>query len=272
MQANILEIYFSDIKSKRFAPLSIQEERELLRGWPCRSVKQELIEHNVRFAVDVAKKMAGTHLPLSDLIGYANLGLCDAVDRFDPARKLKFISYAVWWIRQQIFQALTTDRLIRLPANVQDDLIAIDKYVTVFMQAHERVPTADELERDLGISEHRLKTVNVANTVALSLDYEADDAISVGHDNVGDDNLVSQYDRAEVVDTQEVVHGLLEKRLDERERDIVRMYYGFTGDTFTLEEISGKYDLTRERIRQIKEVALRKLKHPQNRNLLAQLS
>lgn len=268
---NIMDVYFKDIKGDRYAPLTASEEKELLKSWP--HCKQQLIEHNLRFAVDMAKRLKNSHIALPDLIEYANTGLCLAADRFDPGKGCRFISYAVWWVNQQLLFALCYDRAVRVPVNVQDDIKEIDRFVDAFVMQHERMPTANEVIDNTSLTDKRYGVVQQSQVTVMSLDWESenDDYSSVGHKTIAADDP-SILEGAIDTDTRGHLDALLCDKLEDREVDVLKSYYGFYGGTRTLEDIAVQYGLTRERIRQIKEKALRKLNHPSNKSLLAELA
>ena len=231
---------------------------------------EKLTKANLRFVVSVAKQYQNQGLSLGDLINEGNLGLIKAAQRFDETRGFKFISYAVWWIRQSILQALAEQsRIVRLPLNRVGSLNKISKTFSELEQKYEREPSPDELAEVLEVS-----TSEVVDTLKISGRHVSMDAPFVqGEENslldvlAGDDNdtpdggLVSESLRKEV---QRALHTLTQ-----READVVTLYFGLNGEhAMTLEEIGEKFDLTRERVRQIKEKAIRRLKHTSRSKLL----
>src|SRR5579883_639016 len=221
-----------------------------------------LVKANLRFVVSVAKQYQNQGLSLSDLINEGNLGLIKAAQRFDETRGFKFISYAVWWIRQSILQALAEQsRIVRLPLNRVGALNKIGKKFSELEQTYEREPTAAELAQELDMS-----LFEVAETLKISGRHLSVDApFAQGEDNrlldvlqndqpPPDQNLISESLRIEVRRALNT--------LTEREAVVLRMYFGIDNEhPLTLEEIGEKFGLTRERVRQIKEKAIRRLRH-----------
>ncbi len=224
-----------------------------------------MVKANLRFVVSIAKQYANQGLSLEDLINDGNLGLIKAAHRFDEKRGYKFISYAVWWIRQAMLQSLAEhSRIVRLPLNRAGTLYRIGKASRQLDQELGRAPRAEEIAKKLKISETEVKdTMHIANThVSLDDPYSNDQ----------DDNALVDYlvdDKARMPDDQTFEHALsddMEKALNtlsEREKLILSLYFGLNGgeQPMTLEEIGKKLALTRERIRQIKEKAIMRLRH-----------
>ena len=222
---------------------------------------ERLVKANLRFVVSVAKQYQNQGLSLGDLINEGNLGLIKAAKRFDETRGFKFISYAVWWIRQSILQALAEQsRIVRLPLNRVGALNKIGKKFSELEQAFEREPTAAELAEQLDMS-----VAEIAETIKISGRHLSVDAPFVqGEDNrlldilpndlqpPPDSELMRESLRVEV---QQVL-----TTLSQREAEVIKLYFGLEGVTLTLEEIGEKFNLTRERVRQIKEKAIRRLK------------
>ena len=235
---------------------------------------EKLTKANLRFVVSVAKQYQNQGLSLGDLINEGNLGLIKAAKRFDETRGFKFISYAVWWIRQSILQALAEQsRIVRLPLNRVGALNKIGKAYNNLEQEYEREPTpseiANELEMDLD---------EVSETLKMSNKHVSMDALfSQGEENSLLDVLAS--DENPLPDTTLMSDSLkseIERALStltEREAEVIRLYFGFDGEhSLTLEEIGEQFNLTRERVRQIKEKAIRRLRHTsRSRNLRAYL-
>lgn len=225
---------------------------------------EKLTKSNLRFAVSVAKQYQNQGLSLPDLINEGNLGLIKAAKRFDETRGFKFISYAVWWIRQSILQALAEQaRIVRLPLNQVGSLNKINKAFSKLEQEFERTPSAEELSEILDIAEDK-----VVDTLRVSGRHVSVDAPFVqGEENTLLDVLVNtDSPRADTLLISESLQKEIERSLSslsERERDVIRMFYGIGfNHEYTLEEIGDKFDLTRERVRQIKEKAIKRLKHP----------
>ena len=223
---------------------------------------EKLTKANLRFVVSVAKQYQNQGLSLPDLINEGNLGLIKAAEKFDETRGFKFISYAVWWIRQSILQALAEQsRIVRLPLNQVGSLNKINKALQKFEQDNERMPSPDE-PRD-----------KIADTLRVSGRHVSVDAPFVdGEDNSLLDVLVNNdspnADRGLVNESlnKEIERAL--STLTERERDIVKDFFGIGTQEMTLEEIGEKFGLTRERVRQIKEKAIRRLRHSNRSKLL----
>ena len=223
----------------------------------------KLVRSNLRFVVSVAKKYQNQGVALSDLINEGNLGLIRAAHKFDETKGIKFISYAVWWIRQAILQALAEQsRIVRVPLNRAGALHRIGKRSAMLLQELGREPTVEELADELDISEDEVRRTLSLSQTHLSLDAP----LTPGEDNRLLDYLPDQfspgpddetYDRA-LMDTVEEALGTLK----EREAKILRLYFGLDGqEPMTLEEIGSLLGITRERVRQIKEKALLRLRH-----------
>ena len=224
---------------------------------------EKLTKANLRFVVSVAKQYQNQGLSLGDLINEGNLGLIKAAQRFDETRGFKFISYAVWWIRQSILQALAEQsRIVRLPLNRVGSLNKISKTFSALEQKFEREPSPDELAEVLEVT-----TAEVVDTMKISGRHVSMDAPFVqGEENSLLDVL--ENDTEETPD-QELMNDSLRREvqralstLTQREADVITLYFGLNGEhSMTLEEIGEKFNLTRERVRQIKEKAIRRLRH-----------
>src|ERR1041385_155587 len=231
---------------------------------------EKLTKANLRFVVSVAKQYQNQGLSLPDLINEGNLGLIKAARRFDETRGFKFISYAVWWIRQSILQALAEQsRIVRLPLNQVGSLNKINKAYSRLEQEFEREPTAAELSTVLELPEDK-----VADTMRVSGRHVSMDApLLNGEDNSLLDVLVNHDSpRADRLLMNESLQKEIERSLatlTERERDVIKLFFGIgCQHGLTLEEIGAKFDLTRERVRQIKEKAIRRLRHSSRSKLL----
>jgi RNA polymerase primary sigma factor len=220
---------------------------------------EKLVKANLRFVVSVAKQYQHQGLSLSDLINEGNLGLIKAAQRFDETKGFKFISYAVWWIRQSILQALAEQgRLVRLPQNKIGTYNKANKAYIAFEQEHEREPSTEELASILEMSETEIANIFSSNTRHTSLDapvHEAED-VAMGDllegSNDTDDDVMKDSLKSEI--------KRILKSLTLREAEIISAYFGLEGDSGpSIEEIGQKYDLTKERIRQIKERAIKRL-------------
>ncbi len=268
-----LDKYLQDIG--REGLISTDEEVELAQR-----IKQgdhpaleKLVCANLRFAVSVAKQYQNQGLGLPDLINEGNLGLIKAAEKFDETRGFKFISYAVWWIRQSILQALAEQsRIVRLPLNQVGSLNKINKAYSKFEQENERRPSADELAELLDLSADKVQdTLRVAGRhVSVDAPFADGDENSlldvlVNQDSPNADSTLMHESLAREID-----RAL--KTLPERDSDIIKSFFGIGCQEMTLEEIGEKFDLTRERVRQIKEKAIRKLRaNPKNKLLKSYL-
>jgi RNA polymerase primary sigma factor len=231
---------------------------------------EKLCKANLRFVVSVAKQYQNQGLSLPDMINEGNLGLIKAAKRFDETRGFKFISYAVWWIRQSILQALAEQaRIVRLPLNQVGSLSKLNKMSSRLEQVYERPPSADEIAREMDIPEHKVRETMKMGSRTLSMDAPLDQDeemkfldIFVPDNSPGTDAPLLQESLA-----HEIQRSL--STLTEKEREIINMFYGIGyPHSYTLEEIGAMFDLTRERVRQIKEKAIRRLKHSSRSNLL----
>jgi RNA polymerase primary sigma factor len=231
---------------------------------------EKLVRANLRFVVSVAKQYQNQGLSLPDLINEGNLGLIKAAQRFDETRGFKFISYAVWWIRQSILQALAEQsRIVRLPLNQVGSLNKIKKESSRLEQKFERPPSPQEIAEALEIPEHKIDAALKISTRYVSMDApisEDDDTkfidVFVNDDTSNTDEGLMRESLA-----KEIERSLA--TLTEKERDVINLYYGIgMPHGLTLEEIGSKFDLTRERVRQIKEKAIRRLKHTSRSKLL----
>ncbi len=253
--------------------ITAEEEVELARkikqGDP--TALERLVKANLRFVVSVSKQYQNQGLSLPDLINEGNLGLIKAAQRFDETRGFKFISYAVWWIRQSILQALAEQaRIVRLPLNKIGSINKINKTFAKLEQQLEREPTADEIAKVMD-----LLPQDVFETMKNSGRHVSMDAPLSVNDEGG-----SMYDVMEEKDSispdRELIHESLRREIERslstltvREADVVRLYFGLNGQaSLTLEEIGERFELTRERVRQIKEKAVRRLKHTSRSKLL----
>lgn len=233
---------------------------------------EKLTKANLRFVVSVSKQYQNQGLSLPDLINEGNLGLIKAAQRFDETRGFKFISYAVWWIRQSILQALAEQsRIVRLPLNKIGSLNKINKTFAHLEQQYEREPSVEEIAKVLELSEIDVKESMRTNGRHVSMDAPL---------ATGDDGASNMYDVMEAEDSPSPERGLITESLRReieralstltgREADVIRLYFGLNGEhAMTLEEIGERFDLTRERVRQIKEKAIRRLKHTSRSKLL----
>ena len=257
-----LDKYLQEIGKEEL--ITVEEEVELAQR--IKKGDQEALEKltkaNLRFVVSVAKQYQNQGLSLPDLINEGNLGLIKAAEKFDETRGFKFISYAVWWIRQSILQALAEQsRIVRLPLNQVGSLNKINKAFARFEQEHERTPSPEELASELELPKEK-----VTDTLRVAGRHVSVDApFADGEDNSLLDVLVNpdspNADRGLINESLATEVDRALETLTERERDIIKYFFGIGCSEMTLEEIGEKFDLTRERVRQIKEKAIRRLRH-----------
>ena len=268
-ESESLEKYLQEIGHEEL--LSTDEEVELAQRIRKgdRKALDKLTKANLRFVVSVAKQYQNQGLSLSDLINEGNLGLIKAAEKFDETRGFKFISYAVWWIRQAILQAIAEQsRIVRLPLNQVGSVNKINRLLNKFEQENERRPSVDEISEQIDLLEDKVGEAMLANTRHVSVDAPFID----GEDNSLLDVLVN--DDAPMADRQLVLESLREEisnvlnTLSDRERCVIKAFYGIGEPEMTLEEIGNKYGLTRERVRQIKEKAIRHLRSNTKNKLL----
>jgi RNA polymerase primary sigma factor len=263
-EENTLRLYFDDIAESR--PLSREREVELSARIQegDMEARDELVNANLRFVIDVAKNYQNRGLSLSDLISAGNVGLLTAAERFDGTKGYKFISYAVWWIKQSILQTIAEHaRTVRLPLNKLSLLKDISKATRKLGQGRESEPDVEEIAAELDVpAQEILDTMLSARTVrSLDESFEEDDERSLlniladNNQETPDNDVLQTSARTQL---EEVLDSL-----DERELRIIRLYFGLDGtEALTLEQIGGLMGLTRERVRQLKERALGKLRHP----------
>ena len=268
-ESGSLDKYLQEIGKEDL--ITVEEEVELAQRIRKGDQKalEKLTRANLRFVVSVAKQYQNQGLSLPDLINEGNLGLIKAAEKFDETRGFKFISYAVWWIRQSILQALAEQsRIVRLPLNQVGSLNKINKAFSRFEQENERRPSPEELADSLDLPAEK-----VADTLRVSGRHISVDAPFVeGEDNslldvlVNDDSPIADRTLINESLSTEVERAL--STLTERERDIIKLFFGINTQEMTLEEIGEKFGLTRERVRQIKEKAIRRLRHSSRSKLL----
>lgn len=251
-----------------------EEEVELARRIKQGDKKalDRLTKANLRFVISVSKQYQNQGLSLQDLINEGNLGLIKAAERFDETRGFKFISYAVWWIRQSILQALAEQaRIVRLPLNKVGNINRINRAFSELEQKFERAPTIDELAEhiDISVNDVRQSMMNSGRHISMDAQLlEGDESSSSLYDLLPNDSLPSP-DAVLVTDSlrKDIERSL--STLTLREGDVVRLFYGLNGKVpLTLEEIGDRFDLTRERVRQIKEKAIRRLRHTSRSKML----
>jgi RNA polymerase primary sigma factor len=267
-----LDKYLQEIG--RVSLINADEEVELARRIKAgdQLALDRLTKANLRFVVSVSKQYQNQGLSLPDLINEGNLGLIKAAQRFDETRGFKFISYAVWWIRQSILQALAEQaRIVRLPLNKIGSINKINRAFSNLEQSFEREPTFDEIAKELEISIEEVKDSFKIHGRHISMDAPL---------NQNEDEGGSMYEVLQSEDIASPEKGLIKdslrkeieralNTLTSREADVVKYYFGLAGDyAMTLEEIGEKFELTRERVRQIKEKAIRRLKHNSRSRIL----
>ena len=267
-----LDKYLQEIGREEL--ISVTEEVELAQRIKKgdHAALEKLTKANLRFVVSVAKQYQNQGLSLPDLINEGNLGLIRAAQKFDETRGIKFISYAVWWIRQSILQALAEQsRIVRLPLNQVGSLNKITKEMSRFEQENERRPSTEELAERLDMPVDK-----VSDTIQVSGRHISVDAPFVeGEDNSlldvlnNEDSPMADANLNQESLSKEVDRALCQ--LYDRERDIIKMFFGIGCQEMTLEEIGVKFDLTRERVRQIKEKAIRRLKGQKSKLLKSYL-
>jgi RNA polymerase primary sigma factor len=237
-----------------------------------RAALERLTRANLRFVVSVSKQYQNQGLALPDLINEGNMGLIKAAERFDETRGFKFISYAVWWIRQSILQALAEQaRIVRLPLNKIGVINKINRAFSELEQRYERPPSVDELADALECSPEDVRQSIQNSGRHVSMDaslVEGDESSSSMYDLLPNDSIPGPENELVIESLRKDIERSL-TTLTSREGDVVRMYYGLSGRyPLTLEEIGEKFDLTRERVRQIKEKAIRRLKHTSRSRML----
>ncbi len=270
-ESQSLDKYLQDIGKEEL--ITAEEEVELARK--IRNGDQKALEKltraNLRFVVSVAKQYQNQGLTLPDLINEGNLGLIKAAQKFDETRGFKFISYAVWWIRQSILQALAEQaRIVRLPLNQVGSLNKINKAFSRLEQEFERPPSAEELAECLEVPEDKIKESLSVSGRHVSMDAPLSSAEDGG--TLMDVMANTDSPKADHVLMAESLQKEIERSLStltDKEREIIRLFFGIgMNHGLTLEEIGAKFNLTRERVRQIKEKAIRRLRHTSRNKLL----
>lgn len=259
-----LERYLQDISKEEM--VSTDEEVELAKRirQGDKDALERLVKANLRFVVSVAKQYQGQGLELTDLINEGNVGLINAAMKFDETRGFKFISYAVWWVRQSILQALADkSRLVRLPLNQIGYVNKVNHFYHDFMQKNNRAPSLDEVADALGMEKSKVNAALLTSGKHISMNAPLiDDEDSCLLDLLTNDDK-GNADSSLISDSlKEEVHHALDL-LPERESQVIRMYFGINTPELSLEEIGEKLNLSRERVRQIKEKALTLLRNAQ---------
>jgi len=245
-------------------PLLTREEevvlaRRIKKG--DKKAREQMIKANLKLVVKIARDYENYGLPLLDLINEGNIGLMKGVERFDPRKGAKLSTYASWWIKQSIKRALANQsKTIRLPVHVVDKLVHIRRAEAKFYDEFGRSPTDEELSDELGITAKRIAHYRKASARPTSLDAPLgdDDTNRVG-EIIADENADTPFEQLEEKTNSTMIHDLL-PTLDSREQEILRQRFGLQGDEKTLEEVGQQFGVTRERIRQIQEIALAKLR------------
>ncbi|MDR0376633.1 MAG: RNA polymerase sigma factor RpoD/SigA [Spirochaetaceae bacterium] len=268
---NILSIYLKEINK---IPLLTREEedaiaREAAKG--NKAAQDRLINANLRFVVNVAKKYQGQGIPFSDLISEGNIGLMNAITRYDVDKGYHFISYAVWWIRQAILKAICEkSRMIRLPLNRANELVQIEKARKLVQDGHSAEAEVNEIAKLLGMGpEHVADILNISrDLVSLDSPVYADKDSSILGDFIEDQDYKAPDEYAMDSAMYSDIEAVLET-LNQKEAEIIRFRYGLgTRAPLSLREIGDRFNLTKERIRQIEKKALKRLQHPARKRLL----
>lgn len=264
-----LDKYLQEIGREEL--VSVDEEVELARRIHDgdRKALERLVKANLRFVVSVAKQYQNQGLSLPDLINEGNVGLIKAAEKFDETRGFKFISYAVWWIRQSILKAIAEQsRMVRLPLNQIGSVNKINKELNKFEQEFERRPSAEEISERTDMPQDKINDVLTAGSHHVSVDAPFTD----GEENTLLDTMASNdstmADKELVAESLRTEINEILKCLSEKERNILKAFFGINMNEMTLDEIGTKYGLTRERVRQIKEKAIRQLRNNTNNILL----
>lgn len=262
--------YLLDISKKEL--LSAQEEASLAKAAREGDIDalDKLVQANLRFVVSVAKQYQNQGLSLNDLINEGNLGLIRAAQKFDETRGFKFISYAVWWIRQAMSQAIIEQsKIIRIPTGKVQNFSKINKAFQMLEQEYMRDPSVEDVMKKTGLTEEDINEYlkNIVSTVSTDAHIGEDGEMSIG-DTLHDDSHMAMEDDMMRTSVEGTLMNML-ATLEEREKEIITLYFGLEGnDTHTLEEIGDKIGLTRERVRQIKERCLERLKKKSSASLL----
>ena len=267
-----LDKYLQEIGRQEL--ISVEEEVELAQRIRegDQAALDRLVSANLRFVVSVAKQYQNQGVSLSDLINEGNLGLIKAAKKFDETRGFKFISYAVWWIRQSILQAIAENaRTVRVPLNQVGAINTVSKAQARFMQQHERPASAEELAEELSIPIEKVAETMKINgrTVSVDAPFNEGEENSLLDVLPNNDSPMADQTLAQESLATEVERAL--SQLSARERDIIKMFFGIGCQEMTLDEIGARFDLSRERVRQIKEKGIRHLRGQKSRLLMAYL-
>jgi RNA polymerase primary sigma factor len=262
-----LKLYFKDIY--HYTPLTLDKEIELSHKIKegDRNALNQLVQSNLRFVITVAKQYQGQGLSLIDLINEGNVGLVKAAERYNGDKGYKFISYAVWWIRQAIIQAIyNTSRTIRFPVTQITKLTKINRAIERLGSEYGRTPTMSEISQELNLPEDKINEALIYNNSCSSIDVQLGD--SENSATLGD--MIPSYTKTDEelnkeAKSQEI--NLVLSRLTNREQDILKMFFGIGMQELSLEEIGSKFGMTGERARQLKEQAIQKLRDKYSKEL-----
>ena len=270
-----LDKYLADIAKEPM--ISPDEEVELAQKIKMgdQIALDRLVRANLRFVVSVAKQYQNQGLSLADLINEGNVGLIKAAQRFDETKGFKFISYAVWWIRQAILQAVAEQsRMVRLPLNQVGFLSRVKKTASYLEQLYQRKPTIKEIADELDMPEDKIETIMKISSKEVSMDapVSTDDDLTFIDTLVPEDNYEADREIVSETESEEIRRSL--SVLNDRERQVLTLYFGLDSKnhSYTLEEIGYMMDMTRERVRQVKDKALKKLRNRSKKSLLRVLN
>ena len=259
-----IKLYFNDIS--KIPLLNYEEEKEVARRikkWD-EEAKKKLIESNLRLVISIAKRYLGSRLTFSDLIQEGNIGLIKAIEKFDPDKEFKFSTYATWWIKQSITKAIADmTRHVRIPVHLIDEINSYNKTYQLLFQKLGREPTRKEIGQKLWFPIKKIKKLEEVIFWNVSLDREVgDEGRDTLADLIEDGNTLRPDQLAERAALRNNLDSIL-AMLDDREAKIVKMRYGIDGPKFTLEQVGEEFDVTRERVRQIEQKVIQKLKEHQ---------
>ena len=259
-----IKLYFNDIS--KIPLLNYEEEKEVARRikkWD-EEAKKKLIESNLRLVISIAKRYLGSRLTFSDLIQEGNIGLIKAIEKFDPDKEFKFSTYATWWIKQSITKAIADmTRHVRIPVHLIDEINSYNKTYQLLFQKLGREPTSKEIWQKLWFPIKKIKKLEEVIFWNVSLDREVgDEGRDTLADLLEDGNTLRPDQLAERAALRNNLDSIL-AMLDDREAKIVKMRYGIDGPKFTLEQVGEEFDVTRERVRQIEQKVIQKLKEHQ---------
>ena len=259
-----IKLYFNDIS--KIPLLNYEEEKDVARRikkWD-EEAKKKLIESNLRLVISIAKRYLGSRLTFSDLIQEGNIGLIKAIEKFDPDKEFKFSTYATWWIKQSITKAIADmTRHVRIPVHLIDEINSYNKTYQLLFQKLGREPTSKEIGQKLWFPIKKIKKLEEVIFWNVSLDREVgDEGRDTLADLLEDGNTLRPDQLAERAALRNNLDSIL-AMLDDREAKIVKMRYGIDGPKFTLEQVGEEFDVTRERVRQIEQKVIQKLKEHQ---------